>query len=159
MLELLAIQPNDYVLEPSAGKGAIVQHLWDKNPAAIYMIEKNAERAKYIKDCYPSAPGAIIWHDDFLTREIDPGFDRIIMNPPFEEMQDVDHVKRAYDLLSKDGRMVSVMSESSFFRTDRKAAEFREWLDEVGGYSIELPDGSFKESGTGVKARLVVIRK
>jgi hypothetical protein len=88
-------------------------------------------------------------------------YDRIIMNPPFENMQDVDHVKHAYKLLAKGGKLVAITSESPFFRGDKKATEFRDWLDNVGGESEKLPEGSFKTSdrSTGVNTRLVVITK
>ncbi|HPT88716.1 MAG TPA: hypothetical protein PL004_12815, partial [Bacillota bacterium] len=48
-----------------------------------------------------------------------------------------------------------------FFRNDKKAKEFREWLESVGGSSEKLPEGSFKSSErpTGVATRLVVIEK
>ncbi|MBU2249744.1 MAG: hypothetical protein KKD77_23560 [Gammaproteobacteria bacterium] len=51
------------------------------------------------------------------------------------------------------------MSEGSFFRQDKRAADFRAWLDLVGGSNEELPADAFKESGTSVRTRLVVIRK
>ena len=88
-------------------------------------------------------------------------YDRIIMNPPFEGMQDADHVKHAYSLLAKGGKLVAITGESPFFRSDRKAVEFRDWLDSVGGSSEKLPEGSFKDSdrSTGVNTRLVVITK
>lgn len=88
-------------------------------------------------------------------------YDKIIMNPPFENGQDIDHVKHAYELLKPGGRVVAIMSEGPFFRGDKKATGFREWLDEVGGYSKKLPEGAFKNSerSTGVRTRLVVIEK
>jgi hypothetical protein len=164
------------ILEPSAGMGAILQTLITSEYAERYSfvaIEKNKQRADYLKETYQyPMPNVEVFHMDFMNYELPKHsdgeqmyqFQRIYMNPPFEEMQDVDHVRHAYEVLQPDrtgdlSTLVSVMSESPFFRTDRKAAAFREWLDEVGGYSVELPDGAFKESGTGVKARLVVIRK
>ena len=49
------------------------------------------------------------------------------------------------------------MSEGVFFRAD--CQNFRDWLDENGGYDVELPADVFKESKTGVKTRLIVIKK
>lgn len=154
MLELANVQPGGFYLEPSAGCGAIVERIQRHAPAGIFMVEKNSTRAGILEDKYPGRP---IVCGDFMTVGIEAGFDYVIMNPPFENMQDVDHVRRAYDLLSSGGKRVSVMAESAFFRNDRKAVEFRAWLEEVGGTSERLPDGSFKESGTGVNARLVVV--
>ena len=62
-------------------------------------------------------------------------YDRIVMNPPFEKGQDIDHVRHAYELLKPGGKLVAIMSEGSFYRGDKKATEFREWLEEVGGTS------------------------
>ena len=82
------------------------------------------------------------------------------MNPPFENLQDVDHVMKAYNNLKDGGRIVAIMSESPFFRSDKKSTDFLEWLDTVG-WSEKLPEGSFKDAlkTTGVNTRIVVIDK
>jgi len=49
------------------------------------------------------------------------------------------------------------MGESPFFRQDRKAQDFRSWLFDVDAQDIELERRAFAESGTNVKARIVVI--
>ncbi len=91
------------------------------------------------------------------------GYDRIIMNPPFSNRRDAEHVKHAYSLLRPGGRIVAIMGEGVFFGQDRKAQEFRDWLEEVGGTSEKLPEGSFLDpslpTNTGVNARMVVIDK
>jgi 16S rRNA G1207 methylase RsmC len=81
------------------------------------------------------------------------------MNPPFEEGQDIDHVQFAYENLDNGGKMAAIMSEGPFFRSDRNSTNFREWLEKVGGRSIILPAGTFKESGTMVNTRMVIIEK
>jgi 2'-5' RNA ligase len=93
-----------------------------------------------------------------------PGtYDRIVMNPPFERGQDMDHVRHAFDLLKPGGRMVAIMSEGSFSRSDRKATEFRDWLEAQGGENEKLPAGSFTgkdaQRQTGVSTRLVTLDK
>ena len=156
MLEL-APYTGGYVLEPSAGMGAIALNLGVPTDM-IVCVEKNADRCKSLVD----KKFAAVINADFLTY---PAYDHIwkishvYMNPPFEELQDIDHVKHAYELLAIGGTLVAVMSESPFFRTDKKAEEFRLWYDRLDSYVEKLPAGSFKESGTGVNARLVVINK
>jgi 16S rRNA G966 N2-methylase RsmD len=148
-------------LEPSAGIGAIARILREHGTQCLIMFEKNEQRYDALLAEFTSQDISIS-HADFLNYHPtveDYRFDRIYMNPPFEELQDIDHVKHAYELLADDGAMVSVMSESSFFRNDKKAVEFRSWLENVGSWSEKLPEGAFKESGTGVNARLVVIEK
>jgi hypothetical protein len=96
---------------------------------------------------------------DFLNLKPDAGYDTIVMNPPFENFQDVEHVRHAFECLNPGGRLVTVMGEGAFFRQDKIAVNFRQWLDDGGGYAERLPEGSFKASGTGVAARIVVLDK
>lgn len=85
------------------------------------------------------------------------GYDRIIMNPPC----DAEHVQHAYSLLKPGGRLVAIMGEGVFYGQDKKAVAFREWLDEVGGTSEKLEEGTFLDPSlpvnTATNARLVVI--
>lgn len=89
------------------------------------------------------------------------GYDRIIMNPPFSDRRDAEHVQHAYTLLRPGGRIVAIMGEGVFFGQDKKAQEFRDWLDAVGGTVEKLPEGTFMDPSlpvnTGVNARMVVI--
>ena len=91
------------------------------------------------------------------------GYDRIIMNPPFSDRRDAEHVRHAYSLLRPGGRIVAIMGEGVFFGQDKRAQDFRDWLDSVGGTSEKLPEGSFMDPSlpvqTGVNARMVVIDK
>jgi len=150
MMEL--VQPRGHVLEPSAGLGGIADRL-PISKDSLLCIEKNERRAEELQK-----NGYTIQCGDFLT--MTPGmFDTIFMNPPFEQGQDIDHVQHAFKYLGENGALVSVMSTGPFFRSDRKATAFREWFDRVGGYAEDLPPNSFKYSGTGVNACLVVIRR
>ena len=91
------------------------------------------------------------------------GYDRIIMNPPFSNRRDAEHVRHAYNLLKPGGRIVAIMGEGVFFGQDKKAQDFREWLESVDGTSEKLPEGSFMDPSlpvnTSVNARMVVIDK
>lgn len=64
-----------------------------------------------------------------------------------------------YDLLDAGGILVAIMCESTFFRTDKKSVEFRDFLDSVYAQAIKLEPGAFRESGTDVVTRIVKIRK
>jgi hypothetical protein len=94
-------------------------------------------------------------------RGVQSGYDRIIMNPPFSDRRDAEHVRHAYTLLRPGGRIVALMGEGVFFGQDKRAQDFRDWLDSVGGTSEKLPEGSFMDPSlpvqTGVNARMVVI--
>ena len=157
MLELADIRPGHRVLEPSAGKGDILDMLREHYPDAdVAAVEQNGTLFDVL-----AAKGHDVERGDFLEHA--GTYDRIIMNPPFENGADIEHVRHAFDQLAADGRLVSVMSEGPFFRSDRKAKEFREWLDEAGGESEQLPGDAFAGSDafrqTGVRTRLVQISK
>jgi hypothetical protein len=155
MLELLPIDPHGDTLEPEAGNGAIARILRPllRQPDQLLCIEKNEQRAQELRKQLFN-----VRDQDFLTYAV-AGWQRIYMNPPFEEGQDTKHVAHAYNLLSIGGGLVSVMGEHAFFADDIKSRMFRDWLVKVGGKSEELPEKSFHASGTDVNTRLVVIRK
>ncbi len=155
MLEKADIAPDEKVLEPSAGKGNIADEIKSKYPDNVLdVVEWNGSLNELLTE-----KGHNVVGNDFL--QISEKYDKIVMNPPFEKGQDIDHIKHAYSLLNDGGRVVCIMSEGPFYRSDKKATEFREWLDSLGGVSEKLPDGSFKNSerSTGVNTRLVVIDK
>lgn len=151
LVELAEIESTDKVLEPSAGSGNIAEVIREFGIEPD-VIEWNVTLTNLLK-----LKGFNVIGDDFL--ECNQKFDKIIMNPPFEKMQDVDHVKHAYKCLKNGGRLVSVMSLSPFNNDTKKAKEFRGWFVDVGGEVIDLPSGSFKESLTGVSSRIVIIDK
>lgn len=157
MLELAGILPGQSVLEPSCGKGDIMDAIAREHPGASLL---GIELSRSLHDIL-AAKGHEVLHGDFLEHE--GTYDRILMNPPFEGGADIEHVRHAYELLSPGGRLVSVMSEGPFFRADSKAQGFRAWLEALGATTEELPEGSFtgKEAfrETSVATRLVVIEK
>lgn len=138
-------QPRGAILEPSAGTGNILRAIGQ--PA--YFVELNYSAAQLlIKRGYTGKQG------DFM--EYHGQADTIIMNPPFSA--DIDHVMHAYEILNPGGRIVAIMSEGVFYRSDKKSASFRDWLKDKG-YTEELDAGTFKASGTMVKSRIVVINR
>ena len=158
MLVAADIRPGMAVLEPSAGMGHIADRIREKGVEPV-VAELEPQKRGLLE-----AKGYEVVGKDFM--EVVPeegGYDRIVMNPPFSKRQDTEHVRRAYDLLKPGGRLVAIVSEGSFFGKDRKAAEFREWLEEVGGTSEKLAEGSFNDPAlpvtTGVNTRMVIIDK
>ena len=90
-------------------------------------------------------------------------YDRIIMNPPFEQLADIDHVRAAFDLLKPGGTLVALMSPGFAFRRDKKAEAFRDWLSSDAVEACERLDlGTPFKKGfirTGVNIYMVVITK
>jgi predicted RNA methylase len=157
LLERASIGEQHRVLEPSCGKGDILDAIQAEcSGCQLHAIEFNQALSDIL-----SVKGHEVEFADFLDHR--DNYDRIVMNPPFENGQDIEHVRHAYDLLSPDGRLVAVVSEGPFFRSDKKSVAFREWLDAVGAEVESLPDEAFKGAEafrqTSVRTRVVTIAK
>lgn len=151
MCRLADIGHGTTVLEPSAGRGAIANTARQYG-GVVHCSELQPKLADELQ-----RQGFNVVQGDFLDTEPDPQYDVVVMNPPFCRSQDIQHVRHAYCFLKPKGRLVAVMGAGVTFRQDRRAREFREWLDSVGGEIETLPRGTFKESGTDVNAVLVTI--
>ena len=135
---------------------SMVDVIWEHLPAGMCCIELNTDMKRYLSE----KPYGVNYRDflDVTKKEIGT-INRVVMNPPFTHHQDIDHVRRAYDLLDAGGVLVAIMCESTFFRSDKKSVEFRDFLDSVYAQTIKLEPGTFRESGTDVATRIVKIRK
>jgi SAM-dependent methyltransferase len=157
MLELAKIESNHMVLQPSRGKGDIVGAVKDKYPDIhVHAIERNLSLADVL-----SAKGHAVEFGDCLDHR--DQYDRVVMNPPFEDGADIVHVQHAYSLLRPGGRLVTVVSERPFFRVDNKSVAFRDWLEELDAEVERLSDDAFTGADafreTSVRIRLVTITK
>jgi len=143
------------VLEPSAGVGSIAEEI-RKVGVRPDVVEFNYGLREYLQG---QGGYNVLPQNDFLS--VTGQWDRIVMNPPFEREADIDHVRHAYDLLAPGGRIVAIMSAGPFFRSDRKAVDFRNWLDSLGGTHEPLPAGSFEHGivPTSVNTELVIVDK
>lgn len=177
MIRLADLAPGMTVLEPSAGKGdiadAVAQIVGQSN---LVCIETNLSLFDIL-----IAKGHNAWRRDFLADDTerpsasdvypDP-FDRILMNPPFENGQDIAHVQRAYELLKPGGILVAIVCANVATREDKKYKAFREWLSvpQVEGRDDRFPivrrneanpAGSFDvgDFRTGTSTRMLMLMK
>lgn len=156
------------VLEPSAGDGAIVSELLDffgwngegllgKRHLTCNELDQKLHLLLLEKfTCFRAlqAGGIDILNRDFLA--LDTKYDRIIMNPPFIRLSEIDHILHAQECLKEGGRVVSVASASITFHRAKKAVDFRAHVEQCG-YIKPFPPGSFKESGTMVNCVMCVL--
>lgn len=150
MIDMSEIKHYDTVLEPSAGMGAIAKEIKE---GKLTCNELNPDMAaKLVNEM-----GLTVSCADFLVCK--GLYNKIVMNPPFTRQQDVDHILHAYSILKEGGILVSVVSESPFFRENKKSVQFRVFVDEVNAEVITNPEGTFKSSGTMVRTRLIKIVK
>ncbi len=153
LVNLADIQPGDRVLEPSAGLGHIAEIIRTRYPDnPLTLIEQFWPLAEALqKKGFDPVRG------DFLEHKGE--YDKIVMNPPFERDQDIEHVQHAFSLLAPGGRLVAIMAGNKEGSNKKKAA-FRELIDEYGYIQENAPD-AFKSSfrPTAVRTVTVVLDK
>jgi protein-L-isoaspartate O-methyltransferase len=146
--DLADIQPGAAVLEPSAGTGNLIAGLRQfPTLGRLVAVEINGTLADGLRDRFPNAT---VRCGDFLEQTPDDlgRFDRIVMNPPFDRGAHIKHVEHARQFLKPGGRLVAVVANGPRQR-DRLEPITAEWID--------LPEGTFKDQGTGVRTAIVVI--
>ncbi len=162
MIELAELKENDSVMEPCAGQGAIVDEIYKvakKCNVVLFEIDKN--------NCdILRKKGYKVSEVDFLTFRCSPEFlnvDKVIQNPPFHIKNnpqcDIDFIYYSWKFIKNNGILVSIVSESPFFRENNKSIKFCEWLLKNNAEIIKLPDNSFAESGTNVRTRIIKVKK
>jgi len=158
MIELSEIEDNEHILEPSAGIGSIVDVIKVKHHQTnIYCVEIMHSLREILK----LKGYDLVCDDIFLYEPTGRLFDKIIMNPPFEKGQDIDHVMHCFNnFLKVGGTLVSVMSASIKSNTTRKYYDFRNFISLHGGEIHEL-EQAFKDAfnSTGVSTVIVKLHK
>ena len=157
LVKLADIRDHHEVLEPSAGIGSIAEVIRDDHPRAqLVCVELRPQLVEVL-----TLKGFETFTADFLDAEGE--VDRIVMNPPFERGQDIDHLRHAYSLLRPGGRLVAIISQGPLFRSDAKCQGFRNWLDRVRAERSNVIDDAFNHAEafrtTGVRVAVVVIDK
>ncbi|WP_429500689.1 hypothetical protein ACQUFY_25750 (plasmid) [Robbsia andropogonis] len=98
-------------------------------------------------------PDAKVICADFLSCKEELGlFDKIIINPPFANGQDIAHIKHALTLLRPGARLVAICANGP-----KQQASLGALVSHHGGTWEELPGGTFAESGTGVRTVMITI--
>ena len=149
------IEPGMRVLEPSAGNGMLA----DAARAAGASVDA-VELASDLRDILQTK-GYPLVGTDFMATEAKGDYDAVIMNPPFSNDMDIDHVRHAYDHLKPGGRLVAIVSAMAGERSNRKNKAFSEWLESLGAEQEMMPEGAFKDSlnPTSVRTKIITIEK
>lgn len=167
LVELANIENGQDVLEPSAGIGALVDAMLDldlprlhimateiNHDLAEHLREKHSYNVKDIMKSYVTVTtGDFLECDKELAEDDDKtvGYDRIVMNPPFNRGQDIKHINHALKKLKTGGgRLVAICANG--------ARQFKAFEDVLTEW-IPLPPGSFKEAGTNVNTAILIIDK
>lgn len=165
MVEMLDIQNGNEILEPSAGTGSLleacVSWLCARAPevrATLTVVEQNARLCEFLR----SEGFTEAYQADIMA--VSGEVDRVIMNPPYENKQDLRHVRHCFGMLKPGGRMVALISAGFQYRADRETMEFREWLQaETVVDHCEILEDAFKgpesKRQTGVSVALLSLSK
>ncbi len=159
MLQKANIHDNQLILEPSAGKGDIIDKLVAYNQTVnVDFCEFNRYNSEILDlKCYNKIG------KDFLL--VDPEksakYDRILMNPPFEARADIDHIRHAFSLLKDDGILVSVITAKSISNSTPETSKMKKDA-ELWGEIVELDEDIMKtdaERKATVTIALVVLHR
>lgn len=141
------------LLEPSAGNGRIADSARDAG-YDVDCVEINTI-LREILDL--KGHNLVGW--DFMDYDCHhDGYDAVLMNPPFSEEDD--HIGAAFQLLKPGGVLVAVASPKLKFHTSKRYTEFREFVEQYGGY-VDLPSNTFAKelNSTGVATILITLNK
>ena len=156
------------VLEPSAGHGALVKACINEGANRVAMIELNPDNIPHLRSTFQHLPEAwrlpAIHCADFLT--VTPAtapiglrcqFERIVMNPPFNKGQDLKHIVHAVThWLAPGGQLTAIMlshDDDEISQALGKADDLCSWTTE------DIDAGAFKESGTNIRTRMLLLEK
>ena len=146
MAELAEIEPGMDILEPSAGTGNLIKSFPCIRPnGSVTAVEKIYSLGEHLK---PLADKVIC--SDFLECNGDLGkFDRIVMNPPFKNGEDIKHIEHAKTFLKPGGVLVALCAGGPRQKTALEdTAEL--WKPQ---------DNIFKNQGTNVNSVIMVYRE
>ncbi|UXQ88770.1 DUF4942 domain-containing protein [Tenacibaculum phage Larrie] len=153
VLDLMQIDCNNkIVLEPSAGKGDIVDYLLSRRAKEVIACEKNSELRKIVNS------KCEVYKSDFfeLTAEEISHINMIVMNPPFSNADK--HIEHAYNIAPEGCEIVALCNWQTIEKYSRHS-RLKSLVDNYGT-SENLGD-CFKqaERKTGVEIGLVKLFK
>lgn len=162
LVALAGVRPGDLAVEPSAGEGAIVAELIAAG-AEVHAVEVDPGRALRLREKFPKLDVlARDWLDTHVAVVCGRAPRAIVMKPPFslegQREADVAHVTHALETVAPGGNVVAVMSAGVTFRQTQASRVLRGTVEAMGGSFEELPEGTFRESGTDVRAVILTVR-
>lgn len=144
-IAMLGATPEDEVLEPSAGQGALAERL--PNREKVTCVELSELHAAVLSG---KGFGYVLAGVDFLewAKTTAQRFDKVIQNPPFSEGRHLLHLRAAAGLLKPGGRLVSVLPASA------------KGKDVLPGFALQWSEVFVDEfDGTGVSVVIVAAER
>ncbi len=162
MVSLAGLAIGMRVLEPSAGTGRLLEALpgivrfGQVRQTALQVVAVEVNPALAARLACTGLAGTVRCAD-FLQCSAaaeDLGlFDVVLMNPPFAQGADIEHISHALTMLKPGGRLVALCANGP-----RQNASLRPLVEARGGDWEDLPADTFKEEGTGVRVALITLQ-
>lgn len=143
---------NKTILEPSAGKGNILNYISKKyrhNRPQLYCIEIEPELCHILRE-----EGYKVISNDFLNYSGNYYFDVIVMNPPFKN--GVDHILKAWDILQNGEITCLLNSETVRNPYTSKRHLLNKLIEDYG--SVEHVGSVFKDAERNTDAEVCIVR-
>ena len=158
MVDYADITPCSKVLEPSAGTGNLIKAVREVDKVGhITAVEIDHNLVQGLStdhvtmgdflEVRPAYEG----NASIIVKDLPHAYyDYVIMNPPFNGGADIKHIQHAMKFLHSGGTLVAVLANGP-----RQQRAFKDicihWED--------LPQGTFKSSGTNVNTAVVTLQK
>ena len=165
---ILAINPNEFVLEPSAGTGSLA--VWAKVRSLNLHTNETAETRRKLLECLGFAPTSFNaeFINDFFPAEILP--DCVLMNPPFSSNGGrtknnsskfgFRHVESALERLKIGGKFGVILGEAGGLDTKTGNAFWRKLSERIKVSAVVKINGrEYARYGTTVDINLIIGKK
>ena len=148
VIDLADIEDGMEVLEPSAGKGDLAVAVREAG-GQVTCVEVNA-RLCHILALQKLHPICM----DFFQYQPEMLFDRVVMNPPFENKADLYFIQHAYSAVKPGGKLVAIAATS----IQNYGSDF---LEVTGATVSKNPPNAFRSAfrPTGVNTVTIVIER
>lgn len=144
------------ILEPSAGRGAIVKAIHRVCPeVTVDCYELMPENREFLQ----TMQNVRVMGENFEEEHATYQYDVIVANPPFSKNQDIRHLRRMYAWLKPGGTVAAITSTHWKLGQEKACIDFKEWLKRVDAHTYEIGEGQFASSGTKVNTMAIVITK
>jgi len=162
MVDLAGLASGMRVLEPSAGTGRLLEALPGIVPfgqvrqTALQVVAVEVNPALAARLACSGLAGTVRCAD-FLQCSADAEdlgmFDAVLMNPPFAQGADIEHITHALTMLKPGGRLVALCANGP-----QQNAGLRPMVEAHGGEWEDLPQYTFKEEGTSARVALITMQ-
>lgn len=167
MVEFADIQNWDIVIEPSCWTWNIIDWILETwKDIWLYWIELNYSNFEILQEKYKDTKISLQnrnWLDVDFSSYLSEKPNKILLNPPFEQKQDMQHILYSWNNLADWWTLVAICTGSATSRSDYQPLrdlilEYWEYFDNWEQF-LRLDSWTFKMSGTMVGSILIVLKK